>query len=135
MAVFISNKHHRGLLLLGETFKDESGNKDCLKIKFNNFGHYGCYETENEKELEFLRKHKLNGEAFKEQTSKFDIPKDEFEESPKIEVKPTVDIKKVLRLGELKAKVLDSEGAVRKTAPKELKEEYEKLNLELKDLI
>jgi hypothetical protein len=117
-----------------------------LIAAFINSGEFGLFITEDESIAELLRKHPLSGKAYKEV---IDSHPPKFQPEPEINYKvegnqmipiivgekKTEPIEfsaiKLVRYGELKGLLLKPDGELKKTASKELIEEFKKLKVEL----
>jgi len=140
MFTFISNQEHRALKIW---------KGDQKVAQFTNAGSHGLFSTEDETIANELRKNRLFNIGFSEakegkvgetKSIKYIIPvtledsvietvQDKRIPEPRVEEKP--DVNSFIRFGELKALLIKPDGEFKKTASKELLEEYNNLKLKL----
>lgn len=141
MFTFISNQEHRAL-------KIWEGDKKIAQ--FVNAGAHGSFMTEDEEIANKLRKNRLFGIGFNEvvkgkvgetksvqyivpatpEDSVIEMVQDKRTSEPRVvEEKP--DVSSYIRFGELKSLLIKPDGEFKKTASKELIDEYNNLKLKL----
>lgn len=133
MYSFISKQTHRGLKI----WLDKE-----TPVQFLNAGTHGYFETKDSTIAEKLRKNHEFGIVFNEITKsklgKLEDIKDgqmaeTVTETVRDNVEPVlqVDVQKFIRFGELKGLLIKPDGQIKKTAPKELIDEYNNLKTQL----
>lgn len=145
MYYFFSPKTHRGLRVW------DNGKKLAV---FENMADYGCFTTEDEEIANALRAYPLFNKAFRESTDgkvpNFDKPPqvnykiendqvetvtfDTVPEAKVVIVETKPDMSKYIRYGELKVKLFNEKGEIKKPSPTFKKEEIATLLTEFNEL-
>ena len=119
--MFIFTSPHRKFAVYGQGYK----------AKFTPIGAIGSFQTEDEQLVEKLRTHPDYGRRFVENALPKKVESNIITDIRSAATRPVLSDDKLIRFGELKAKLLKQDGSFRKDASSEEQEEYINLKQEL----